>query len=174
MSLETSRHGVQLELSRARLVQFAQHLVFPNHSRGHHADGGFVPAGVPAIWRLERGAAVRHHLPRDGRAPRHASLHARARANPARLAHFADALDLSPDAQLLRLESNPACHQRRLGQLGQTRAHRQRAGAGMRAGGSMMNHERIASDHELMFLLCPESHLRENRNRRNRLSSNCS
>ena len=32
MSVETSRHGVQLELSRARLVQLAQHLVFPNRS----------------------------------------------------------------------------------------------------------------------------------------------
>ena len=63
MSLETSRHGVQLELSRARLVQFAQRLVFPDHSRRHHADGGFVPAGVAAIWRLERGAAVRHRIP---------------------------------------------------------------------------------------------------------------
>src|SRR5438128_3840678 len=108
MSVETSRHGVQLELSRSRLVQFAQHLVFPNHSSGHHTDGGFVPAGVAAIWRLERGAAVRHHLPRNGRAPRHASLHARARADRARLAHLADAPDLSSDAQLLRLESNPA------------------------------------------------------------------
>jgi len=35
--------------------------------------------------------------------------------------------DLSPHAQLLHLESNPARDQRRLGQLGQTRAHRQRA-----------------------------------------------
>ena len=34
-----------------------------------------------------------------------------------------------PDAQLLHLESHPARHQRRLGQLGQTRAHRQRARA---------------------------------------------
>ena len=129
MSLETSRHGVQLELSRARLVQFAEHLVFPDHSRGHHADGGFVPAGLAAIRRVERGAAVRHHISCDGRAPRHARLYFGTRTNPARLAHFADAPDLSPDAQLLHLESNPARHQRRLGQLGQTRAHRQRAGA---------------------------------------------
>ena len=132
MSVETSRHGVQLELSRARLVQFAQHLVFSDHSRGHHADGGFVPAGLSAIRRLERGAAVRHHIPRDGRATRHARLHFGTRTNPARLAHPANAPDLSPDAQLLRLESNPARHQRRLGQLGQTRAHRQRARAGLR------------------------------------------
>jgi glycosyltransferase involved in cell wall biosynthesis len=32
MSLETSRHGVQLELSRTRLVQFTQHLVLSDHS----------------------------------------------------------------------------------------------------------------------------------------------
>src|SRR5438093_12147111 len=120
MSVETSRHGVQLELPRTWLVQFAEHLVFPNHSRGHHTDGGFVPSGVAAIWRLERGAAVRHHLPRNGPAPRHASLHAGARTDRARLAHFADALDLPSDAQLLRLESNLARHQRRLGKLGQT------------------------------------------------------
>ncbi len=39
MSLETSRHGLQLEISRARLVQPAECLVFPDHSRCHHADG---------------------------------------------------------------------------------------------------------------------------------------
>ena len=39
MPLETSRHGLQLEVSRARLVQFAERLVFPNHSRRDHADG---------------------------------------------------------------------------------------------------------------------------------------
>src|SRR6266404_2550892 len=98
MSVETSRHGVQLELSRSRLVQFAQHLVFPNHSRGRHASGGFVPAGNAAIWRLERGAAVRHHLPRNGPALSYASLHFGTRTNPARLARSANAFDLSPDA----------------------------------------------------------------------------
>src|SRR4029077_2982449 len=47
------------------------------------------------------------------------------------LAHFTDALDLPADAQLLHLESDSARDQRRLGQLGQTRTHRQRAGAGV-------------------------------------------
>src|SRR5262249_43977117 len=125
MSVEASRHGVQLELSRTRLVQFAQYLVFPNHSRRYYADGGFVPAGVIAIWCLDGSDAVHPDLPRDGRASRHASLHARARANRTRLAHSTNAPDLSADAQLLRLESNPARHQRRLGQLGQTRTHSQ-------------------------------------------------
>src|SRR5262245_23425306 len=129
MSLETSRYGVQLELSRAWLVQFAQHLVFSNHSRRHYADGGFVLAGVIAIWRVERCAAVHPNIPRDGRAARHVSLHVGARADRARLAHSANAADLSADAQLLRLESNPARHQRRLGQLGQTGAYGQRTGA---------------------------------------------
>ena len=131
MSVETSRHGVQLELSRAWLVQFAQHLVFSNHPRRCHANGGFVPACVAAIRRLERGAAVRYHFPGDGRDPGHARLHSGTRTNPARLAHFTDATDLPADAQLLHLESDPARDQRRMGQLGQTRAHRQRARAGM-------------------------------------------
>src|SRR5215468_7354480 len=107
MFVETSRHGVQLELSRARLVQFAQHLVFPNYSRRYHANGGFVSAGIAAIRGLERGAAIHRNLPGHGRAPRHLSMHARARAARPRLANFADAPDLSPDAQLLRLEGNP-------------------------------------------------------------------
>src|SRR4051794_8673920 len=127
MSLETSRHGVQLELSRAGLVQFAQHLVFSNHSRGCHAHGRFVPAGIAAIWHLERGAAVHHCIPGDGRASCHARLYSGTRTNPERLAYSADAPDLSSDAQLLHLESHPARHQRRMGQLGQTRTHRQRA-----------------------------------------------
>ena len=131
MSLETSRHGVQLELSRPRLVQFAEHLVFPDHSGGHHADGRFVPARFAAVWRLERGAAVRYHVPGDGRAPGDARLHFGTRTNPARLADSADAPDLPSDAQLLHLESNPARDQRRMGELGQTRAHCQRACAGV-------------------------------------------
>ena len=88
----------------------------------------FLLASLP-IWRVERGVAVRHHIPGDGRDPRHARLHVGARTDRARLAHSADAPDLSSHAQLLHLESHPARHQRRLGQLGQTRAHRQRARA---------------------------------------------
>src|SRR5438552_14679148 len=99
MSLETSRHGVQLELSRAWLVQFAERLVFSNHSRGCYANGGFVPDSLAAVWRVERGAAIHHHIPFDGCAARYARLYFGARTNPARLAHFADALDLSADAQ---------------------------------------------------------------------------
>src|ERR1700730_9891784 len=106
MSVETSRHGVQLELSRARLVQSPEHLVFPDHPCGHYADGGFVPARLAAIRRLERSAAVRYHVSCDGRAPCHPGLYFGARTDPARLAHFTDALDLPSDAQLLHLESN--------------------------------------------------------------------
>ena len=62
MSLETSRHGFQLELSRARLVQSAERLVFPNHSRRDHADGRFVSAGLASVWRMARGPAVRDHV----------------------------------------------------------------------------------------------------------------
>src|SRR5213595_976411 len=115
MSLETSRHGVQLELSRARLVQSAEHLVFPNHSRGCHTDGGLVPAGVTAIRCVERRPAIHYYIPGDGRASRHAGLHFGTGTNPERLADPADAPDLSSHAELLYLESHPARHQRRLG-----------------------------------------------------------
>src|SRR4030095_15854102 len=98
MSMETPRHGVQLELSRARLVQSPEHLVLPDHSGGHYANGGFVPARLAAIRRLERGAAIRDHVSCDGRAPRHSRLYFGTRTHPARLAHFADAPDLPPDA----------------------------------------------------------------------------
>src|SRR5438046_9887183 len=74
MSLEASRHGVQLELSRAWVVQFAKHLVFSNHSRGSYADGRFVPARLTALWRVERRATICHHIPRYGRHPRAARL----------------------------------------------------------------------------------------------------
>src|SRR5262245_53445099 len=87
VSVETSRHGVPLELSRARLVQLAEHLVFPNHSRGSYTDGGFVSSGIAAVWCVERSAPVHPGIPGDGRAPRHAGLHTRARADCARLAH---------------------------------------------------------------------------------------
>ena len=129
MSLETSRHGVQLELSRSWLVQFAQHLVFSDHPRRCHTDGRFVPASLSAVRRVARGAAVYHHILVDGRATRHARLHFGTRTDRARVAHFADAIDLPTHAQLLHLESNPARDQRRMGKLGQTRTHRQRAGA---------------------------------------------
>src|SRR2546423_9500040 len=133
MSLETSRYGVQLESSRARLVQFAEYLVFPNHSRGCHAHGGFVFAGIAAVWHLECRAAFHHRIPGDGCAARHAGMYFGTRTNPERLAHPADASHLSPDAELLHLESHPARHQRRMGQLGQTRAHRERACPGVNA-----------------------------------------
>src|SRR4051794_24412174 len=86
MSVETSRHGVQLELSRSRLVQLTQYLVLPDHSDRHYADGGFVSSGLSAVWRVERGAAVCHHISCHGRAARHARLHFGTRTNPARLA----------------------------------------------------------------------------------------
>jgi len=59
-------------------------------------------------------------------------LHFRTRTDHARVADFADAADLSADAELLHLESDFPRDQRRLGKLGQTRAHRQRSRAGVR------------------------------------------
>src|SRR5438067_5414492 len=112
MSMETSRHGVQLELSGTRLVQFAEYLVFPDHSRGDHANGRSVPSCVVAIRRVERSAAIRYHVSCDGCSPRHARLHSGTRTDPARLAHFTDAPDLPSHAQLLHLESNPPRDQR--------------------------------------------------------------
>src|SRR6266496_2068668 len=136
MSLETPRHGVQLELSRAWLVQFAERLVFPNHSRGRYANGGFVPDCVAAVRRVERGVAIHYYFPVDGRDPRHArqarTIGSRS-SRQASVAHFTNAIDLSADAQLLHLESDPARNQRRMGKLGQTRTHRQRARASLDA-----------------------------------------
>src|SRR4029453_13422062 len=80
---------------------------------------------------MERRAAVRHHVFSDGCASRYARLYPGTRTNSARLAHFTDAIDLPAHAQLLHLESDPARDQRRVGELGQTRTHRQRAGAGV-------------------------------------------
>src|SRR5207244_1578298 len=94
---------------------------------------GFVPDCIVAIRRVAGGAAIHCHVPGDGRNPRHACLPARAGAGHLGLAHLAHASDLSPDAQLLHLESDPARDQRRLGKLGQTRAHRQCAGAAVTA-----------------------------------------
>src|SRR5207248_8971759 len=108
MSSETSRHGVQLELPRARLVQSAERLVFPDHSRGCYAHGGFVPDCVAAVWRVERRAAVHNYFPRHGRDPRHACLPALTRSDRVRLANLTNAPDLSADALLLHLESHPA------------------------------------------------------------------
>src|SRR5439155_14253745 len=115
MPLETPRHGVQPEVSRARLVQFAEHLVFPDHPCRYHADGRFISARLAAIWHVERSDAIRHYLPGHGRAPRDARLHSRARADRARLADIADAIDLPSHAELLHLESGPARNQRRMG-----------------------------------------------------------
>src|SRR5262249_41966131 len=131
MSVETPRHGVQLELSRAWMVQFAEHLVFPNYSRGGYAHGRPVPDWVASLWRMAGGAAIHHHIFGDGRDPRHACLPARAGAGRVGIAHSTDASDLPSDAQLLHLEGNPPRDQRRVGKLGQTRAHRQCARAGV-------------------------------------------
>src|SRR5207253_4906912 len=131
MSLETSRHGVQLELSRAGLVQFAEYLVFPDHPCGRYANRRFVLARLAALWRVECSDAICHYVSGDGSDSRDARLHSRARTDCARLAHFADAFDLPSDAQLLHLESDPARGERRLGQLGQTRAYCQRTSTGI-------------------------------------------
>src|SRR5438874_12054903 len=108
MSLETPRHGVQLELSRAWLVQFAEHLVFPDHSRRTDTNGGLVPDCFVAIRRLERSIAIHCHVPGDGRNPRHACLPARPGAARLALAPLAPASDLLPGAELLHLDGHPA------------------------------------------------------------------
>ena len=113
-----SEYGVQLELSRAWLVQFAQHLVFPDHSRRCHADGRFVLACLSAVRRLARGHAVRDYVPVHGRDSSQARLSSGARTHRPCLADFANARDLPSDAQLLHLESDPTGDQRRVGELG--------------------------------------------------------
>src|ERR1043165_1092158 len=146
MSMETSRHGVQLELSRAWLVQSAECLVLPNHPGRGHPDGGFVFVRFASFWRLARGATVCHHFSGDGCDPGHARLHSGTRTNSTGVAHSADATDLSANAELLHLEGNPSRDQRRLGQLGQTRAHRQRARSRLSANG-MTNDECLMTKH---------------------------
>jgi Glycosyltransferases involved in cell wall biogenesis len=73
-----------------------QHLVLSDRSDRHYADRRFIPAGLSALRRVERGDAVRHHIPCDGRAARHARVYFGTRTNPARLAHLTNAPDLSP------------------------------------------------------------------------------
>ena len=129
MFVETSGHGFQLELSGAGLVQFAKRLVFPDHSRRRHADGRFVLVCFAAVRRVARGVAICDHVFIDGRDSRDARLHFGTRTNHARVADLTDAADLSADAQLLHLESNFARDQRRVGELGKTRTHRERSRA---------------------------------------------
>src|SRR5258708_39237864 len=100
MSLETSRHGFQPEIWRARMVQPAELVVFSNHSRRHYADGRFVPARLAAVWRLARGPAFRHRLSGDGCGSRDARLHPGTRIRFARVADSSDAADLPTDAEL--------------------------------------------------------------------------
>src|SRR2546430_10460740 len=83
MSLETSRHDLQLELSRARLVQFAECLVLPNHSGGGHAGGGFALVRLASVRCLERGAPVCNYISFHGRHPGDARLHFRTRTDHA-------------------------------------------------------------------------------------------
>src|SRR5438552_18235189 len=98
MSLETSRHDFQLELSRSRLVQFAECLVFPNNSRGGHAGGGFALARISSVRCLERSASICDHVSFDGCHTRDARLHFRTRTHPALVAEFAVATGLSAHA----------------------------------------------------------------------------
>src|SRR5215831_15163213 len=76
MSLETPRHGVQLELSRARLVQSAEHLVFSDYPCGCYAHRGPVSDCLATVWSVGSGAAIYHHIFGHGRDARHARLHA--------------------------------------------------------------------------------------------------
>ena len=118
MFMEASRHGFQLELSRARVVQFAERLVLPNHTRGGHSGGGFVFARVATIRRVARCSSVRNHILVDGRDSRDAGLYFGEGSDSTRVANFADASDLPASAELLHLESNSPRDQRRLGELG--------------------------------------------------------
>src|SRR5438270_12315055 len=81
MPLETPGHGLQLALRRTRLVQSSKCLVFPDHPRGDYADGGFVPARLASVWRLDRGVAVPDCVPEHGRLTRDTCLHHRTRLN---------------------------------------------------------------------------------------------
>src|ERR1051326_2460046 len=74
VSVETPRHGVQLELPRTWLVQSAQRVVFPDHTRGGYAHVRFVPFGVPAFRLLKRGVSFYCPFPTDGCDPRHPCL----------------------------------------------------------------------------------------------------
>src|SRR5262249_48134057 len=129
VSLETSRHGFQLELSRARMVQFAEHLVFSDHSRRNYTGRGLVFARFVAVRRMGGGFAVRDGISFDGRHSRHARLHFGKGTGQARVADLADATDLSADVELLHLESNSPRDQRCVGELGQTGTNRERARA---------------------------------------------
>src|SRR5207302_2011024 len=129
MFVITSRHGFQLELSRACLVQFAERLVFPNHSRRDYAGSGSVFARVASVRRMGRGPAVRDHVSFDGRDSRDPRLRFGTRTDHARVANFADASDLSADAELLHLESDYPRIQGRVGELGEAGTHCERAGA---------------------------------------------
>src|SRR5207237_8752755 len=120
MSLETSRHDLQLELSRARLVQVAERLVLPNHSGGGHAGGGFAIVRFASVRCLERGPPVCNYISFHGRHPADARLHFRTRTDHARVADFAVAADLSAVSDVLSFESIFACDYCVLGRLGQT------------------------------------------------------
>src|SRR6266571_4044093 len=76
--------------------------------------------------------AVRDHIPLDGCDSGNACLHFGERTRCTGMENFADASDLPADVELLHLESNFARDQRRLGELGQTRAHGQCSGASVR------------------------------------------
>ncbi len=94
MSLETSRSYFQLALSRARLVQSAERLVFPNHPRRDFSAGRFSPHRFVTVWHLGRRPALRHYFSRDRSFHRGPGLFDRGRAGYSRMAHFADAPDL--------------------------------------------------------------------------------
>ena len=66
----------------------------------------FLLASLPfGAWRAV--SALRHRLPRDGCDPGDARLHSGTRIDSARVAHFANATDLSPNVELCDLESDP-------------------------------------------------------------------
>src|SRR5262249_36416451 len=118
--------------SCARLVQFAEYLVFSNHSGRGYTGGGFIFARVAPVRRLARGVAFRDHFFVDGCNLGDACLYFGKRTGHARLANLSDAPDLPANAQLLYLESDLARDQRCLGQLGQARTDSERSSTSMK------------------------------------------
>src|SRR5437868_9977028 len=94
MPVKTSLYGFQLELSRARLVQFAERLVFPNHPRGRHADGRSLSARIIAFRRMGRGHALCRYVFGHGLNSGDTRVYTGTRTRHARVAHLANAIDL--------------------------------------------------------------------------------
>jgi len=145
MPLETPRQVFKLE-HRALAGLACPALVFPNHSCGCYSDGRFVPGCLSAIRRVGLHAAVHHHIPVDGCAPRHACLHFGTRTNRARWRILPMRL-LYGRCSVLHLESDPARDQGAWVSWGKLERHRQRARArSKRETGARQRTSRIYGD----------------------------